>query len=140
MQHGSIRAGIGHLDGHEHISGVRFCVVDVDNPVAVIIECAGVEKFVLEVILSPPAVFPSELFIRKGPLWVVVSPTVPGMARHGVEVPPIFLDIFTMVGLRAGKPESPLFQNGSWPFQSASARHKRCSISQKPASPSSPQR
>src|SRR2546430_4837698 len=44
MQHGSIRARIGHLDGHEHISGVRFCVVDVDNPVAVIIECAGVDR------------------------------------------------------------------------------------------------
>jgi hypothetical protein len=42
---------------------------------------------------------------------VVVTPPVPGMAGHGVEVPPIVLDVLAMVAFGPGEPERPLLED-----------------------------
>src|SRR5271169_6891981 len=41
----------------------------------------------------------------------MVTPTVPGMAGHSVEIPPIFLHVLAVVSLRAGQPERALLQD-----------------------------
>jgi hypothetical protein len=41
----------------------------------------------------------------------VISPAQPGVTRQPIEIPPILLDVFTMVSLRTGKAEHPFFQD-----------------------------
>src|SRR5215470_5696612 len=45
----------------------------------------------------------------------MVTPAVPGMAGHGVEIPPVFLDVFPVVALGAGQPEGAFLQDGVAP-------------------------
>ena len=105
-----LRAGVGHGDGHQQVGGIRLRVVDLGDPVAVVVEHPGVEELIFRVVLAAPAVFRPEFLIGKRQLRVMVTPTIPGMAGHGVEIPPIFLDILTVVPLRTSQPESALLQ------------------------------
>src|SRR5215468_4991150 len=41
----------------------------------------------------------------------MVAPAVPRMAGHGVEIPPILLDVLAVVSLRARQPEGALLQD-----------------------------
>ena len=60
--------------------------------------------------LRRPVLLP-EILVGEGALRVVVAPAVPGVARHGVQVPPVLLDVLAVVGLGAGQPERPLLQD-----------------------------
>ena len=86
--------------------------MDLDDPVAVVVEDAGVEQLVLGIQLGAPAVLGPEVLVGKGPLRVVVAPAVPGVARQGVEVPPVLLDVLAVVGLGSGQAVGPLLQDG----------------------------
>ena len=77
--------------------GIGLGVVDLDDPVAVVVEHAGVEQLVLRVELAPPAVLGDQVVVRERRLRVVVAPAVPGVAGHGVEVPPVLLDVLAVV-------------------------------------------
>ena len=116
-------------------------VVDFDDPVAVVVEGARVEQLVLWIELSAPAVLVDQVLVRKRALRVVVAPAVPGVAGDRVQVPPVFFGVLAVVApARRSGPKIRSFRIGSRPFQSASPRHRRCSMSEKPARPSSPHR
>ena len=106
-----VRAGVGHPDGHQHVGGVGLGVPDLGDPVPVIVEHAGVQQLVLHVELAAPAVFRQQVLIRERGLRVVVPPPVPGVARQGVQVPPVLLHVLAVVGLLPGQPERPLLQD-----------------------------
>ena len=91
--------------------GVGLGVVDLDDPVAVVVEHAGVEQLVLGVELAAPAVLGEQVVVGERRLRVVVAPAVPGVARHGVEVPPVLLDVLAVVALGAGQAEHPLLED-----------------------------
>src|SRR6185437_7763734 len=78
-------------------------------------EYPGVEELIFGIMFAPPAVLCPEVVIRKRQLRVMVTPAIPGMAGHGVEVPPVFLDVLPVVALRAGQPERALLQDGVAP-------------------------
>ena len=61
--------------------------------------------------LPAPAVLRTQVLVRERALRVVVAPPVPGVARHGVEVPPVLLDVLAVVALAAGQPESALLED-----------------------------
>ena len=42
-----VRAGVGHRDRHQQVVGIGLRVVDLDDPVAVLVEDAGVDQLVL---------------------------------------------------------------------------------------------
>ena len=106
-----VRSGVGDPHRHQQIGRVGLDVVDLADPVAVVVEHAGVEQLVLRVELAPPAVLGQQVGVREGPLRIVVTPTVPGMTGHGVEVPPVLLDVLAMVALGAGETEHPLLED-----------------------------
>src|SRR5262249_17373220 len=81
------------------------------DPVPVVVERARVEELVLRVELSPATVFGDEVAVGKRPLRIVVAPPVPGMARQGVEVPPVLLGVLAVVALVAGQAEDALLQD-----------------------------
>jgi hypothetical protein len=83
----------------------------LDDPVAVLVEHAGVEQFVLGLELAAPAVLHPQLFVGEGLLRVVVTPPVPGVAGHGIEVPPVLLDVLAVIGLSSGQPVCPLLED-----------------------------
>jgi hypothetical protein len=53
--------------------------------------------------------------VWKRPLGIVVPPTVPGVARHRVELPSVLLDVLAVIGLVAGQSEGTLLQDGVAP-------------------------
>src|SRR5262249_11167130 len=74
-------------------------------------ERARVKQFILKVMLAPPAILDEKVLVGKSALRVVVTPPVPGMARNGVEIPPILLDVLTMIRFRPGQSKRPFLKN-----------------------------
>jgi hypothetical protein len=107
----ALRPRVHHADGHEQVVGVGLRVVDLDDPVAVLVERAGVEQLVLGLVLPPAPVLGEEVAVGELALRVVIAPAVPRMARRRVEVPPVLLGVLAVVPLVAGEPEDPLLQD-----------------------------
>ena len=135
-----VKPCVGYLDVREQGLRVRLGVGHFDDPIAVAIESPRVQQFVLGIRPRPSPVLALEMLVRERDLRVVVPPAVPGVTWYRVQVPPVLLDIFAVVALLARKPERSSFRMGSRPFQTARLRQRRCSMSLKPARPSSPQR
>ena len=111
MQDVLVRPGVRDADHHQHIEWVGLGIVDLDDPVAVLVERFRVEQFELGVALAPPRVLLDELAIRELPLRVVVAPAIPCVTRDGVEVPPVLLGVLSVVALVAGEPEDALLED-----------------------------
>ena len=105
--------GPGIRDAHREQEVVRVAlgVVRLDDPVAVVVEGARVEQLVLGVELAPARVLGHEVGVRKLGLRVVVAPAVPGVARQGVEVPPVLLGVLAVVALLPCQPEDALLED-----------------------------
>ena len=104
-----VRAVVLDDDPHQHLGGRRLGVGDVDRPVPVVVEDAGVEQLELGV-LQPPAV-PGQGSVGELGLRVVVAPVQQGVARQPLEVPPVLLGVLAVVALRAGQAEHPLLED-----------------------------
>ena len=89
---------------------MRLGVVNVNNPVPILVEDARVEQLVLSLRTIPRGVRAAQVVVRKFPLRVVVSPTQPRVRRSGVAVPPILLGVFAVVALRTRQSEHPLLE------------------------------
>ena len=90
---------------------VGLRVVDLDDPVAVVVEDARVEQLELRVVLAPGGVLLDERLVGERGLRVVVAPPVPRVGRRRIEVPPVLLGVLAVVALVAGEPEDPLLQD-----------------------------
>jgi len=115
MQRGGVRAHVAHAHLHQDVVRIRFRVVDLHDPVAIVIEDAGIDELVFRLELRPVTVLLDQLLVRVGCLGIVVAPVQPGVAGHGVHVPPAFLDILAVVALAVGQPEHPLLDDGVTP-------------------------
>src|SRR6202034_2513642 len=67
--------------------------------------------FVLGLGAATRPVHGNEVVIGEGPLRVVIPPPVPGMAWHRVQVPPVLLDVLTVIALLTGQAERPLLED-----------------------------
>ena len=111
VEGGRLGPPVADDDPHQDVGRGRLGVVDLDDPVAVVIEDAGVEQLVLGLELRAPGVLLDQVVVREGGLRVVVAPAQPGAARQGVEVPPVLLDVLAVVALRVGQAEHPLLED-----------------------------
>ncbi len=111
VQRVGLGAGVGDAHREQEVVGVALGVVRLDDPVAVVVECPGVEQLVLGVELAPPPVLRDEIGVRELALRVVVAPPVPRVARQGVEIPPVLLGILAVVALVPGQPEDALLED-----------------------------
>jgi hypothetical protein len=112
VKHLGVGAGVGHVDGHQGVGRTGLGVGDVDDPVPVVVEDPGVEQLVLRIEPSAPTVLLQQLFIGKRLLRIVIAPGVPGMTGHRVAIPPVLLDVFTVIALVPVQPEGPLLEGG----------------------------
>src|SRR6185437_4885697 len=95
----------------QQVTGIGFRVVHLGDPVPAGVEYAGVYQLVFGLQPVTPAILVDEVLVRKGRLRVVVTPPVPRVAGQRVQVPPVFLDVFAVIALRAGQPEWPFLQD-----------------------------
>ena len=112
VQRCRLRALVPNDDPHQDVGRRRLRVVDLDDPVAVVIEDAGIEQLVLGLELGSCARCPDQVVVRERGLRVVVAPAQPGAARDGIEVPPVLLDVLAVVALPVRQPEHPLLEDG----------------------------
>ncbi|CAB5004684.1 unannotated protein [freshwater metagenome] len=85
-------------------------IVDIDDPVAVVVEDSGVEQLVLRFLTGALSVGAPQVVVGEFALRVVVAAAEPGVRRGGVTVPPVLLHILAVITLVAAKPEEPLFE------------------------------
>ena len=111
MQRRRLGAGVGDADLHQQILRVGLGVCDVDDPVPVLVEHAGVQQLVLRMGLVATAVLGHQVGIRELGLRVVVAPPQPGVAGDCVQEPPVLLDILAMVALWTRQTEHPLLED-----------------------------
>ena len=111
MQGVGLGPRIRHPHRQQQVVRVALGVVGLDDPVAIVVEGAGVEQLVLRIELAAAGVLGDEVAVGERSLRIVVAPAVPGVAREGVEVPPVLLRILAVVALAAGQPEDPLLQD-----------------------------
>ena len=90
-------------------AGLR--VMNLDDPVPVVVEDPRVHEFVLGLGAATRPVHGYKVVIRKGLLRVVIPPPVPGMAWHRVQVPPVLLHVLAVVALLTGQAERPLLED-----------------------------
>ena len=64
-------------DPHQDVGRIRLCVMDLDDPVAVVVEDAGIEQFVLGLELGAAGVLLDQLLVRERRLRVVIAPAQP---------------------------------------------------------------
>jgi hypothetical protein len=111
VERGLLRAGIGDPDPDQQVLRACLRVVDLDHPVPVAGEDAGVDQLVLRPVLAPAAVLRDQVGVRELALRVVVPPRHPRVRRSGVGVPPVLLDVLAVVALRARQAEHPLLED-----------------------------
>jgi len=111
MQGRLVRPRVLHGDLHQQIPRAGLGIIDGDHPVPVIVECIRVDQLVFGFQLAPAGVLGDQVGVGEFPLRVVVAPGVPGMGRGAVQVPPVFLDVLSVIALWPGQPEHPLLQN-----------------------------
>ena len=111
MQRAGLRPGVGDLDRHQQVIRAGLGVVHLGDPVPVAAERAGVQQLILRLVPAAAGVDIDQVLIGERALRVVVTPPVPRVAGHRVQVPPVLLDVLAVVALRAGQPERPLLQD-----------------------------
>jgi hypothetical protein len=112
VQRVGVVSGVGHPDRHEQVERGGLGVVDVDDPVAVVVEHPGVQQLELRVAPPAPGVLRDQPSVGVGGARVVVAPPVPGVAGQRVEEPPVLLGVLTVVALVAGQAEDAFFEDG----------------------------
>ncbi len=76
-----------------------------------VVEDAGVEQLVLELLAGPPAVGLHQVGVRKGRLRVLVEVLHVRVRRRAVEVEVVLLHVLAVVPLAVGQPEEPLLED-----------------------------
>src|SRR5271170_4023526 len=88
----------------------RLRVVHDDLPVPVVVERPGVDEFELGILPAAAGVLFAQSLIRKLRLRVVITPTQPRGRRRRVGVPPILLDVLSVIALRTRESEKALLE------------------------------
>ena len=111
MQRAGLRPGVGDLDRHQQVIRAGLGVMHLGDPVPVTAEHAGIQQLILRLIPAPASIGVDQVLIRVRALRIVVTPPVPGMAGHRIQIPPVLLHVLAVIALRAGQPERALLQD-----------------------------
>jgi len=140
MQFGRLRSPVGRRDPHEDVFRTGFGILNEDVEIAVVIEDAGVEKFILHVVAVTLAVRLQQVSERKGRLGIFAEILHVRVGWRAVEVEVVLFHILAVVPFAVGQSEEPLFEDGVLPVPQGQAEAEGCLSSEMPAMPSSPQR
>ena len=111
MQLGLLRPSIDRGDLHQHVVRAIFGVLHEDVEVAVVIEDAGVEQFVLHLVAGTPTVRLYQISVGESRLRILVEILHVRMRRRTVEVEVVFFDVLAVVAFAVREPEEPLLED-----------------------------
>src|SRR6185312_8822905 len=89
-----LRSTVIDTDADQNVVRRGFRILNRDVEVAALVEDAGVEKFVLAIVLRAPAVFLNELFVGEGLLRVLVESLHVRVSRGVFEEEVVLFDVF----------------------------------------------
>ncbi len=108
------RRGLGPAvvggDAHQQVLGPGLGIFDEDVEVAVVVEDAGVQQFVLRLQAAAALVLLQQLLVGEGLLRVLVQKLHVRVRGRVVEVEVVLLHVLAMVALGAAQAEQPLLQ------------------------------
>ena len=140
MQLGRFRSPVGCRDPHQDVFRTGFGILHEDVEVAVVVEDAGVEQFVLHLVPRAAAVRLHQIGVGIGRLRVLVEVFHVRVGRRAVEVEVVLLHVLAVVAFAVGQAEEPLLEDRILAVPQGQAKQRRCLSSEMPAMPSSPQR
>src|ERR1044072_7839763 len=105
MKLGLLRPTINELHANENIFHISLRVFNEDIEVAVFVEDARVQEFIFGSPFAPTTVLLYKLPVREFPLRILVEIFHVGMRWCGVQIKVVFLDILTVIALRARQTE-----------------------------------
>ena len=111
MQHSGRGAAIAHADLDQQILRVPLGIFDEHVKIAVVVEDAGVQQLVLQVVAAAPATGVQQICIGVRGLWVLVEILHIRVGRRAVEVEVVLLDIFAVIAFAVGQSKQPFLQN-----------------------------
>jgi hypothetical protein len=111
MERRRLGAAIDRFDANKDIVRRRLGVFDKNVEVAVIIEDAGIDQLVFQLVLAVSAIFLDEAGLRKLCVGILVEKLHVRMGRGGIEIEVVFLDVFAVVAFVAGEPKQALFED-----------------------------
>ena len=111
MQFGRFRSAVVHGDLDQNVFGEVLGVLHEDVEVAILIEHAGVEQLVLELVPAPAAVRLHKVGVGIGRLRILVQVLHVRMRRRAVEVEVVLLDILAVIAFAVGQSEQPFLEN-----------------------------
>ncbi len=111
MQPCRLRASIVRGDPDEQVIGFRLGVFHEHIEVPVVVENAGIEQLVLEVLARAPLVGLDEVSIGILALGVFVQILHVGVRRRAVDVEVVLLDVLAVIAFAVGEAEQPLLEN-----------------------------
>ena len=106
-----LRSAVAHRDADRDVLRSALRVLDVDVDVAVLVEHAGVEQLVLEVVAAAVAVRLDEVGVGVARERVAVPVLQVRARRRRVEVEVVLLHVFAVVALLVGEAEHPLLED-----------------------------
>ncbi len=112
MQGRRLGATVHRLDPDQEVLRSRLGVLDEDVEVAVLVEGAGVQQLVLQLVLSARGVGPEQVLVREPALRVLVEVLHVRVGRRAVEVEVVLLHVLAVVALGVGQPEQALLEDG----------------------------
>ena len=111
VQLGRLRAAVVDGDLDQDVFGRLLGVLDEDVEVAILVEHAGVEQFILELVAAPAAAGLDEIGVGKGRLRILVEVLHVRMGRRAVEVEVVLLDVLAVVALAVGQAEQAFLED-----------------------------
>ena len=105
------RAAVVDGDLDQDVFGRLLGVLDEHVEVAILVEHAGVEQLVLELVPAPAAAGLDEVGVREGRLRILVEVLHVRMGRRAVEVEVVFLDVLAVIAFAVGQAEQAFLED-----------------------------
>ena len=111
MQFGRVRSPVDRRDLHQDVFRTGLGVLHEDVEVPVVVEDAGVEQLVLDLVPGTPAVRLHQVGVGKRRLRILVEILHVRVRRRAVEVEVVLLHVLAVVALAVGQSEEPLLED-----------------------------
>src|SRR5262249_33458562 len=95
----------------QDVSAIGFGIFDDHVEIAIVLEDACIDEFILEILKSPARILLDQILVREARLGIFVDHLHIAVSRRAVYIELIFLDILAMIALRAGQAEHALLEN-----------------------------
>ncbi len=112
LEPGGFRPAVVDGDPDQDVVRTFFGVLEEDVEVPVVVEDAGVDQLVLELLPRPALVRFHQVPVRELPLRVLVEVLHVRVRGRRVDVEVILLDVLAVVPLAVGEPEEALLEDG----------------------------